>query len=324
MSGYIQSGYYKFSNSSILYEYPCEDTTSCHGYEIKLHKGYWKIEVWGASGGNSYNTAINKAFNGGLGGYSIGVIYLERETPLFITIGGKGLSNYTIRGEFPGGFNGGGNGHVGYNGYYGASGGGSTDVRMGGIEVSQRIIVAGGGGGAGASNSNLDIGNFGGCGGGKEGLEGGGGINKYDSRGGKGGTQKSGGYSGYNNDALDQHGENGTLLYGGNGGNTVSGYTSSSGGGGGGYYGGGGGSAAGGGGGSGYIDGVKSGYGIIAKTLSGEETFPSPFGGYETGHLGNGFVRVKYIDVKLYSLLHKKNTSFGLSLSFIIIALFSV
>ena len=315
MQEYVQSNNYKISNSSILYDYPCSNTDTCHGHEVKLHKGYWKLECWGASGGDGYNPTITKTFSGGLGGYSIGVIYLERETTMYITVGGKGISNYSGIGHFSGGFNGGGYGHVGSYGYPCGSGGGSSDIRMCGNTVDHRILVAGGGGGAGASNVNLKVGVFGGHGGGLEGLKGGGWKAEYDENSGNGGTQTSGGSGGYNVElSYNQFGEDGSLLFGGSGMLYNVSIQGSSGGGGGGYYGGGGSAGAGAGGGSGYIGGVISGFGIKAKTLSGKEKFPSPYGGFETGHLGNGFVRIKYIDLRLYSCFSKKNINLLMSL----------
>lgn len=79
--------------------------------------------------------------------------------------------------------------------------------------------------------------------------------------------------------------------------------------GGGGYFGGGGGSerrrnmassgetadyryyGAGGGGGSGYVGGVTNG-----QTISGNQSFPAPGGGNETGHSGNGYAKITLVE----------------------------
>jgi hypothetical protein len=76
--------------------------------------------------------------------------------------------------NIPGGFNGGGEGFCGNAVNPSGSGGGSTDIRLGGQDISQWIIVVGGGGSAGAyDDKNLEC-CFGGHGGGLEGLDGGG------------------------------------------------------------------------------------------------------------------------------------------------------
>lgn len=109
--------------------------------------GTYKIEVWGASGGDF------DSFSGGLGSYVSGYTYINKGTTLYIYVGGQGSSTLTI-----GGYNGGGDTT---NTLYGASGGGATDVRLVGGEYSNfdslksRIIVAAGG--AGANNRNNDV-----------------------------------------------------------------------------------------------------------------------------------------------------------------------
>ena len=63
-------------------------------------------------------------------------------------------------------------------------------------------------------------------------------------------------------------------------------------GGGGGYYGGGHtGTWTGGGGGTGYITGLSN-----AQTIAGNQPFPAPVGGTETGHSGNGYARITLIE----------------------------
>lgn len=96
--------------------------------------GRYKLEVWGASGQDT------TYFMGGYGGYSVGEMYLEKNTQLFIGVGGSGKN---------GGFNGGGTSN-------GTTGGGATHIAlMGGVlstltnyRYDKVIIVAGGGGAA--------------------------------------------------------------------------------------------------------------------------------------------------------------------------------
>ena len=282
---------------SIKYPYPCDDNTDCDGFEVVLERGYWKIECWGASGGDSYINTIDTSFPGGRGGYSVGVINVTDDTEsFFFYIGGRGISNHTTKGVFLGGFNGGGSGHIGKLGYSGGSGGGGTDVRRGGRSWDHRIIVAGGGGGAGAGyyKSVWMGGQYGGYGGGINGSEGGPYRENEEYHTAGGGTQYEGGARGYNPSTSDKHGQNGDKGVGG--GLTAQDTYSSGGVGGGGLFGGGSSESSGGGGGSGYIGGVMSYNGIIAQTISGNENFTSPYTGVEYGHTGNGFIRITYLN----------------------------
>ena len=192
------------------------------------------IQAWGAQGAN----ATAPTGLGGLGGFAEGDLAVTPGQTLEIFVGGQGTAVTNARGG--GGFNGGGDaeerGIVNQRG----GGGGASDVRVGGISLSDRVIVAGGGGGACASLTN-----FGGNGGGLVGGEG------VTSPGG-GGTQIVGGI-GFNSPSCLV----GEFGLGGDAG------TQSCAGGGGGWYGGG--SGCGAGGGSSYIGGVDNG-----NTISGE------------------------------------------------------
>ncbi len=157
------------------------------------------VAAYGAQGGNGTGS------NGGWGGSATGSLPVTGGEVLYIFVGGQN------------GFNGGGAG--GTNNYYG---GGESDVRVGGTDISNWVIVAGGGGGGT---------NQGGVGG-----AGGGGYVCANGVGGAGGT--SGG------PAYGQPGGNGTCGSGGNAGSSSSGW--SGGGGGGGLTSGGGGSTSGG------------------------------------------------------------------------------
>lgn len=192
-----------------------------------------EFEIYGAQGGGG----------GGLGGFVSGTL-INLPEELTIAVGGAGL-----RGAYsPGGFNGGGaSGGVYANP---GSGGGASDIRIG-LELTDRIAVAGGGGGVGGPS-----GGNGGDGGGlvaSDGSAGQGGA-------GAGGSQLSGGAGGRSN-AADINGQNGQLGIGGNGGEDA--IAAGGAGGGGGYFGGGGSGAdtdpccldaGGGGGGSSYAD----------------------------------------------------------------------
>lgn len=117
--------------------------------------GAYKVELWGAAGGDNQNPVGSKqniGSHGGLGAYTSGIIELPRGQELYIYVGeagkyGGGTNPY---GGKPVTFNGGG--HAGNSSS--GSGGGATDVRL--IKavwndtesLISRIMVAAGGGGA--------------------------------------------------------------------------------------------------------------------------------------------------------------------------------
>jgi hypothetical protein len=190
------------------------------------------FEIFGAQGGRS----------GGGGGKVTGTIDQIPDV-LYIFVGGAGRSGDSATG----GFNGGGNAGAGSDSQ--GSGGGATDIRSG-LELSSRIVVAGGGGSKGAG-----LGSGGGSGGGLIGLAG----RTAQGIGGAGGSQQAGGIGGAPN-GTGTAGTAGSLGLGGTGGSSS---LFGGGGGGGGYFGGGGGGsdtdpccsdAGGGGGGSSYAD----------------------------------------------------------------------
>lgn len=103
--------------------------------------GWYKIELWGASGGSTTSeTGVVRA--GGKGAYTSGLIYLAENDEVYFYIGGTTTNS-------SGGANGGGAGAG-----KGMGGGGSTDVRIKSGEwnddksLRTRLMVAAGGGGA--------------------------------------------------------------------------------------------------------------------------------------------------------------------------------
>lgn len=254
---------------------------------ITLPKGIYKLECWGAQGGNG---CTDNSYTGGKGGYSIGTISLNTKITLYIYVGGRGVSSEAsgsgaIR---AGGFNGGGSGRDWSSTNHGGSGGaGATDIRINQDSFYARVIVAGGGGGASDDGD-------GGSAAGVSGI----------STGASAGTATSG--SGFGQAA-------------------ASSYTSGEcGGGGGGWYGGYGGDSENipGGGGSGYvyISSTASNYpsGCLlnssyylsdAKTIAGNNSFVSPTGSSETGHSGNGYCRITVIECSNTALYVRINNS---------------
>ena len=246
--------------------------------------GNYKLEVWGASGGD-----YNSSYLGGKGGYSSGTINLIKDANLFIYVGGRGTGTANVVNS--GGFNGGGDGSPEGGSSVGASGGGASDIRIGTDSLYARVIVAGGGGGAYSYSSTYSNGGYGG------GATGG-----STTRAG-GGTSTSAGNS---DSSYSNYGTAGSF---GLGGTSVK-PSSIVAGGGGGWYGGGFGvyPSGGGGGGSGYIytestaanypSGclLNSSYYLTdASTTAGNQTFKAPNGTDETGHIGNGYARITYL-----------------------------
>lgn len=200
--------------------------------------GFYRLEVWGASGGNTKLPA-NSPFQGGKGGYSRGTVYLHKDAKIYINVGQKGYdcvsSSDTVA------YNGGsggilctlpkdGTGRI----HAGAGGGGATHIALSsGLlssfdsdedgygnaeEISDILIVAGAGGGA----YYHDSGSYKGHGGNGGGAAGTSGTSYNNITPPTGGTQSSGGAGA----------ANGSFGLGGNLGNPVAG-------GGSGFYGGG-------------------------------------------------------------------------------------
>ena len=197
--------------------------------------GYYKLEVWGASGGNAINA------QGGKGGYATMIVKLNRNQTLYVVVGTQGESSSSADElTYYGGYNGGGNAHNDAATAWGAGGGAThistTPTTLANTSVENLVLAAGGGGGAGTLNG---YNNSGGNGGGCDGSTG------YGVRFGYPGTQTAGG-QGQGAGTIHDDGKYGQ---GGNG--TVFGS-----GGGGGFYGGGTGydSGSAGGGGSGYAN----------------------------------------------------------------------
>ena len=262
--------------------------------------GTYKIELWGAQGGASLMSGA-RAMKGGNGAYTVGQITLNKDEKLYIYVGGGGI-DAILKENTPGGYNGGGSGSWdGTDDESSGGGGGATDVRLNNGKwdnfesLKSRIMVAAGGGGR---SWNFDVGE-------------GGGLSArtlYDTL--LGGSQTSGYAFGKGMDGVG----------------TVSGDNAASGdgvgGGGGGYYGGNTQNVllkSSGTGGSSFISGY-SGCNAISKDSTenniihldspnhysnkvftetqmsaGNESMPSPSGGTEKGHAGNGYARITIV-----------------------------
>lgn len=269
---------------------------------ITLPKGTYKLECWGAQGGNrSQDSASATVTGSGLGGYSIGTLTLTQLTTCYIYVGGQGgMSSSTGNVKVEGGFNGGGFASHESTGEPGNGGGGATDVRIAQDSLYARIIVAGGGGGSGEDNET------GGYGGGETGGAGSGNTSLTQASQTSGGTNSFGfglGGNTYNG------GAGGGGWYGGASRYSVSSYSTGS-------------DSEGGGGGSGYVytsstaKNYPSGcllnssyYLTDAQTIAGNTSFISPSGSSETGHSGNGYCRITVIECKNTALYTRINNS---------------
>ncbi len=195
--------------------------------------GIYKLETWGAIGGNSVADGVMQS-NGGYGGYSIGYVFLNTNDNIYINVGGKGQDGFINQNDILGGYNGGGISHWDkHDTEASGGGGGATHIATkSGLLSSLKdfkssiLIVSGGGGGG----SWLYTAGFGG------GYVGTSSLNPEHNTESLGGSQLNGYSFGVGGSGIDHIGSPG-------------------GGGGGGYYGGYGGTSDGvsGGGGSGYI-----------------------------------------------------------------------
>ncbi|MDD6681364.1 SpaA isopeptide-forming pilin-related protein [Galactobacillus timonensis] len=281
------------------YEYPYKGNIQTF---TASHSGYYQLEVWGASGGfdgistdrTVYDTyVINNWDRPGLGGYSYGTYYMNKDDTIYVIVGEQG-HDHTLGGTNPS-YNGGGK-TTAWSGIGGdSSGGGMTH-----ISTKQNVADA-------ASNSDWN----------PDGTiivaGGGGGIDNYaaqyeGARGGAGGGTTGGNALANNGEVKGTGGgTKGKYQKQGVGQNYTGGH-SDSGGGGGGWYGG----ASswdnngGGGGGSGYVnqDVLKN-----AQTIAGSEEIPNPNGGKEIGHFGDGYARITFISANSPTV--SDNTSAG-------------
>ena len=277
------SGKYTYTPNLVInpIEYSFDYTGAVQ--EITLQPGTYKLEVWGAQGGDNTNASA-----AGKGGYSTGIYTVSATTTLYIYVGGKGNIYTTSGGGAIGGWNGGG---AAYASAWGrGSGGGATDISLVGgdctltsnryirttASYNDRIIVAGGGGGATGLTDGMTTESAGSAGYGGGSLGGAGTSVSGTGQGrGAGGSSTSAGTN------TSYSAGNGSFGYGGSG---TSSFTAA--GGGGGYYGGAAGSGA--GGGSGYVSSSLD----ERQTIAGNQPFTDPDGTTVTGHSGNGYARI--------------------------------
>lgn len=194
--------------------------------------GYYKLEVWGASGNRGWRASSETWATEnlpGYGAYVYGTAYLTKGDRLYIYVGDGGKS--PSRSNRSSNFNGGGSGHYitgSSNTLVMAAGGGATDIRtvassnpLNTSSLNSRLIVAAGGGGG---NYYYNMGQ-GGAGGGTAGRLGGndgepanqdrGGYNEGYLANGNPGTFGRGGDSGHHADGDSYSSGGGSGWYGG-------------------------------------------------------------------------------------------------------------
>ena len=144
------------TNAEITYVYEKLFSYSNQIQSVTLDvEGYYKLETWGAQGGG------DATYQGGYGGYSIGYVYINPQTTLYIAVGGAGGYCTGSSCTASGGYNGGG----ACKSYSDSAstcggGGGATHVATSSGVLSSLssstgniLIVAGGGGGGNLCNT---------------------------------------------------------------------------------------------------------------------------------------------------------------------------
>ena len=140
------------SRNSFVLNYPCTKTNACTPYILDVSKGVYQFECWGSIAAQ-WNAATP-----GKGGYTSGLLIVNKPTTLYVYIGNIGLFNAVKELKEDNGI--------------GDLPGGATDIRLNTSDnwwdpktLISRIMVAAGGGGAEWDTS------IGGNGGGIEGGE---------------------------------------------------------------------------------------------------------------------------------------------------------
>lgn len=261
--------------------------------------GLYKLEVWGAQGGDY---TLGAGALGGKGGYSTGNVSLSENDTIYIIVGGQGISPVSSDQVATGGYNGGGIGSnvLDYSSYKwqigGAGGGGASHIALTNRGElfnynsyrGELFLIAAGGGGAGANSGSSTLQyNVGGYGGGSTG---GNGTNVmktsysgFDT--GRGGTQTAAGCSATTSSGCGSFGKGGNN-------NTTSGASQGAGGGAG-YFGGGAGRNYGtsGGGGSSWVGNLTD-----TQIIAGNAAMPTHDGASTmTGNTGNGYAKITLI-----------------------------
>ena len=140
------AGTYNYTAANALLNNDIITMAYCGGiYAVVLPQGTYKLEVWGARGGQQGGTP-------GYGGYSYGQIVFSGTTTVYVVCGGIGTNGGSTNSTLAGGYNGGGAGI-----YMGSSGGGATHMAtstgvLSSLSSNTAAVLIVGGGGGGSQN----------------------------------------------------------------------------------------------------------------------------------------------------------------------------
>lgn len=134
--------------------------------ETIYRSGYYLIELWGGKGGTGYNNNASYGLSGSEG-YVNGIIYINANQKIYITLGGNGSNGTSTSSVTSGGVLGGGNSASGGGGGggYSAVGLDITSINLSNVTSNNILLIASGGGGGGARTSALTNSGSGGAGG---------------------------------------------------------------------------------------------------------------------------------------------------------------
>lgn len=136
----------------LLYEFNCNGSIDCEPYNLTLSPGSYRIEAWGAQGGNNTETTF---IEGGKGGYAKGVLSITSVSTLYISPGEPGFQGqYSTRSTY---------GNVGLSitcnpDYLASSGGGMSYVSLNTKNYTNSIIIGGAGAGSGMDHTQTNPG----------------------------------------------------------------------------------------------------------------------------------------------------------------------
>lgn len=154
LKGNPYEGHARITNINTNQVYDFDYTGEAQTFNVPV-KGDYHVELWGAAGGINIRDAGKRTSNpAGKGAFTSGDIFLEKNTTLYVYVGGKG-ADAVPKQITAGGWNGGGQGDWDHaDDEADGGGGGATDIRIVGGEwndessLKSRIMVAAGGGGS--------------------------------------------------------------------------------------------------------------------------------------------------------------------------------
>ena len=88
-----------FGEKSIVFNFPCSDSSSCTPYSLLLPQGIYKFELWGAQGGYSriQNEVLINELSSGKGSYVSGILPIIPQLIYFYILVAKAKTKFTPR-----------------------------------------------------------------------------------------------------------------------------------------------------------------------------------------------------------------------------------